>query len=89
MNSNSFPAQENLPVMRENLPLIEHSSDTNIRGKKWVSPFANKKMKKLFHMEAMATIYKEGELADYYYRKVEEGKSKMVVLNAVHNKISH
>ncbi|WP_017729711.1 IS110 family RNA-guided transposase [Nafulsella turpanensis] len=68
---------------------FEHSSGTSIRGKTRVSQFANKKMKKLFHMGAMAAICKEGELADYYYRKVAEGKSKMAVLNAVRNKIIH
>ena len=68
---------------------FEHSSGTSIRGKTRVSHFANKKMKKLFHMGAMAAICKEGELADYYYRKVAEGKSKMAVLNAVRNKIIH
>lgn len=68
---------------------FEHSSGTSIRGKTRVSQFANKKMKKLFHMGAMAAICKEGELANYYYRKVKEGKSKMAVLNAVRNKIIH
>ena len=68
---------------------FEHSSGTSIRGKTRVSQFANKKMKKLFHMGAMAAICKEGELANYYYRKVEEGKSKMAVLNAIRNKIIH
>lgn len=68
---------------------FEHSSGTSIRGKTRVSQFANKKMKKLFHMGAMAAICKEGELADYYLRKVEEGKSKMAVLNAIRNKIIH
>ncbi len=46
-------------------------------------------MKKLFHMGAMAAICKEGELADYYLRKVEEGKSKIAVINAIRNKIIH
>lgn len=68
---------------------FEHSSGTSIRSKTRVSQFANKKMKKLFHMGAMAAICKEGELANYYLRKVEEGKSKMAVLNAVRNKIIH
>jgi transposase len=68
---------------------FEHTSGTSIRGKTRVSQYANKKMKKLFHMGAMAAICKEGELADYYFRKVEEGKSKMAVLNAIRNKIIH
>lgn len=68
---------------------FEHSSGTSIRGRTRVSQLANKKMKKLFHMGAMAAICKEGELADYYFRKVKEGKSKMAVLNAIRNKIIH
>ena len=31
----------------------------------------------------------ENDLAIYYHRKVEEGKNKMAVLNAVRNKIIH
>ena len=30
-----------------------------------------------------------GELRDYYQRKVKEGKNKMLVLNAVRNKLIH
>lgn len=37
----------------------------------------------------MAAIRKKGELQDYYQRKVGEGKNKMLVLNAVRNKIIH
>ncbi len=40
-------------------------------------------------MAAMSVIIRENELADYYHRKVEQGKSKMSVLNAVRNKIIH
>ena len=35
----------------------------------------------------VATRKKEGELRDYYLRKVEEGKNKMAVLNAVRAKL--
>jgi len=75
------------------LPLIglptQHSSGTSIRGKTRVSHLANKQLKQLFHMAAMSVTLRENELADYYHRKVEEGKSKMSVLNAVRNKIIH
>ena len=40
-------------------------------------------------MVAMSVTMRENELADYYHRKVEEGKSKMSVLDAVRNKIIH
>ncbi len=33
-------------------------------------------------MAAMSVIIRENELANYYHRKVEQGKSKMYVLNA-------
>lgn len=37
----------------------------------------------------MAAIRTRGELQDYYQRKVQEGKNKMLVLNAVRNKLIH
>jgi hypothetical protein len=37
----------------------------------------------------MSAISSKGELRDYYLRKVEEGKNKMAIINAVRNKISH
>nr|WKN38510.1 IS110 family transposase [Tunicatimonas sp. TK19036] len=68
---------------------FEHSSGISIRGKMRVSHLANKQMKKLLHMAAMSAVATEGELADYYQRKVAQGKAKMAVLNAVRNKIIH
>ncbi len=35
----------------------------------------------------MRVIQLKGEMQEYYKRKVEEGKSKMSVLNAISNKI--
>lgn len=52
-----------------------------------VSQYANHKLKKLLHLAAMAAIRSKGELRDYYQRKVKEGKSKMLVLNNVRNKL--
>ena len=37
----------------------------------------------------MSAIRMKGELQDYYPRKVKEGKNKMLVLNAVRNKLIH
>lgn len=68
---------------------FEYSSGTSIRGKSRVSPYADKGLKMLLHMAAMSSIRLEGELRDYYQRKVAEGKNKMSVLNAVRNKIIH
>lgn len=63
------------------------SSGTSVRYKTRVSPFANKHLKKLLHLCAMAAIRHNDELRAYYLRKTNEGKNKMSVLNAVRNKL--
>jgi len=68
---------------------FEHTSGTSVRGKTRVSSYANKRLKKLLHLVAMSTIHTDNELSTYYNRKVAEGKNKMVVINAVRNKILH
>lgn len=64
-----------------------HESGTSVRGKTRVSNFANKALKKLLHLASMAAIKADQELRAYYKRKVAEGKNKMLVLNAIRNKI--
>lgn len=66
---------------------FEHTSGTTIKGKSRVSHMANKKLKTLLHMGAMAAITYDRELKSYYERKLSEGKSKMSVINAVRNKL--
>jgi len=66
---------------------FEHTSGTSVRGKIRVSHFANKTMKSLLHPAALGAIESPGELREFYLRKVEEGKNKMSVLNAVRNKL--
>ena len=68
---------------------FEHRSGTSVRGKTQVSHQARKRLKSLFHLGAMSAIRMKGELQDYYQRKVSEGKNKMLVLNAVRNKLIH
>lgn len=68
---------------------FEHTSGTSIRGGTRVSHLANKQMKKLLHMAALSVVSSKGEMANYYHRKVEQGKNRMLVLNAVRNKIIH
>ena len=64
-----------------------HISGTSVRGKTRVSHLANKSLKSLLHMGALSAIKSSEELGAYYQRKVEEGKPKMVVINAVRNKL--
>lgn len=66
---------------------FDFQSGTSIHKSPRVSPMADKTMKKLLHMAAMRAIRLKGELQDYYQRKVAEGKNKMLILNAVRNKI--
>jgi len=66
---------------------FEHSSGSSVRGKTRVSQMANKNIKTLLHMAALSTIQVQGDLQEYYVRKVAEGKNKMSVLNAIRNKL--
>lgn len=66
---------------------FEHSSGSSIRGRNKVSNFANKNSKRLIHMAALSIIRYSGELRTYWLRKLDEGKHKMVVLNAIRNKL--
>ncbi len=66
---------------------FEHRSGTSVRGRTRVSKMANLSLKKLLHLAALSAIKYNGELRDYYLRKVEEEKNKMSVINAVRNKL--
>lgn len=66
---------------------FDHSSGKSVRGKSRVSHQAHKDLKKLLHLGAVSVISRKGVLQDYYLRKVAEGKNKMLVLNAVRNKL--
>jgi transposase len=68
---------------------FEYKSGTSVRGRPGVSQHARKRLKSLFHLAAMSAIRVKGELQDYYQRKVKAGKNKMLVLNAVRNKLIH
>ncbi len=66
---------------------FEHSSGSSIKGKPRVSHKANKNMKSLLHMAALVAINYNTDMKAYYLRKVEEKKNKMLVINAVRNKL--
>jgi len=66
-----------------------HRSGTSLNSKDRVSHMANKHMKSLLNLGARSAILADPELKAYYHRKIEEGKNKMNVLNAVRNKLIH
>lgn len=66
---------------------FEHQSGSSLRGRTRVSKMANMTLKRLLHLAAMTAIQHCDELKSYYRRKVEAGKNKMSVINAVRNKL--
>ena len=63
------------------------NSSGKFKGRARVSKMANKTLKTALHMCALSAMKVEGEMRDYYLRKVTEGKNKMSVINALRNKI--
>lgn len=57
------------------------------KGKAKVSTIANKRVKTLLHICAVSSLRGNSELKQYYNRKVNEGKARMAVLNAIRNKL--
>ena len=68
---------------------FEYKSGSSVRGRTRVNRHARLRLKSLFHLGAMSAVRMKGELRTYYQRKVTEGKNKMLVLNAVRNKLIH
>ena len=50
---------------------------------------ANASLKTKLHLCVMVAIQHDPELKTYYERKVKEVKNKMLVINAVRNKLVH
>ena len=68
---------------------FEYRSGSSIYYKPRISTMADKELKKVLHLAALSTIRLKNDMATYFNRKVNEGKNKMSVLNAVRNKIIH
>lgn len=67
---------------------FSYTSGSSMHSKNKVSQRANKNIKRLLHMAAVCITHRtSGELKSYYMRKVDEGKNKMLVINALRAKI--
>lgn len=66
---------------------FSYESGTSIRAGNHVSKFANNTLKSTLHLASISSIQHNPDMKEYFYRKVAEGKPKMVVLNAVRNKL--
>ncbi len=68
---------------------FRYTSGSSQHSKSRVSYRANKKIKYLLHMAALSSIQNNSEIKAYYDRKVQEGKNKMTILNAIRSKLIH
>ena len=66
---------------------FEYQSGTSIHGKTQVSQIANQQMKKMLHLAAICIIHTDTEIKEYYWRRLDEGKNRMAVINIVRNKL--
>ena len=62
---------------------FENSSGSSLRGRTKVSKYRNKSMKALLYNGAYRAIRLDSELNAYYKRKINEGKHKQCVINAI------
>ena len=66
---------------------FEYQSGTSVRGRTQVSQIANQQMKRLLHLAAICAIHTDTEIKEYYWRRLDEGKNRMTVINIVRNKL--
>jgi len=67
---------------------FSYTSGSSQHSRNRVSNRADKSIKTLLHMAALSIITrKDGELKEYYLRKVAQGKNKMTVINAIRAKL--
>lgn len=67
---------------------FSYTSGSSQHSRARVSHRADKSIKTLLHLSAVSIISRaDGEMKEYYLRKVEEGKNKMTVINALRTKI--
>ncbi len=64
-----------------------YESGKSKKGRNKVHKMANKELKSLLHMGALAAIKYYEEFRHYYERKAGEGKHANIILNAIANKI--
>jgi transposase len=68
---------------------FRQQSGTTLNRQPKVSYMANKHLKAMLTQAANTAVQHDRELKQYYHRKLEQGKNKFSVLNAVKNKLIH
>lgn len=87
--TNNFTKFESAKALGSYCGVVPFGKESGrFKGKDKVSPIANKALKTLLHLGAVASIGGNNPFAVYYKRKVtEDKKNKMLALNNVRNKI--
>ena len=86
-NFNSFTNSRKFATYIGISPFPNQSGIKN--GRTRVSHMANKKLKALFSNGTLAALMADPGLKNYYQRKINEGKQKGIVINALKNKLVH
>lgn len=86
-NFENFVSAKHLACYAGVVPFANESG--TIVKRQRISKMANLKLKTLLHLAAMAATRAKGDLKGYFIRKVQEGKNKMSVINAIRNKLVH
>lgn len=68
---------------------FRNESGTSVRKGSRVSFYANRKLRGMLNFGAMNAVKADPQLKAYYQKKTAEKNSKMLVLNAVRNKLVH
>lgn len=66
---------------------FSYESGSSVKGKTKTSSLCNKSLKSVLYKAACSAIQHDPQLKRYYRRKLEEGKHKLSVINAVANKL--
>lgn len=85
VSTNNFTAFENPRKFNCycGLAPFEYSSGTSVKGRTKTSHYRNKEMKAALFKAANTAITHDKEINSYFDRKINEGKHKMSVINAV------
>lgn len=68
---------------------FKNESGSSVRRGSRVSFYANRKLKGILNFGAMNAVQSDPQLKAYYQKKTAEKGNKMIVLNAVRNKLIH
>lgn len=66
---------------------FEYSSGSSVKARTKVNHLADKKLKSLLNMCALSFKKYDKEIAEYYQKKIDEGKNPMLVMNNIRCKI--